>query len=81
MLTFAMSLMILLVLNCSTKVSEKSDLISVRGDGYMVHFEEVVPHTAFFEAEYVVLIFTAVKKLKPCGSNFSPIFYILFRFY
>ena len=29
----------------------------------------------------VVLIFTAVKKLKPCGSNFSPIFYILFRFY
>lgn len=34
-----------------------SNLISVRGDGYMVHFEEVfnemfVPHTAFFEAEY-----------------------------
>ena len=37
--------------------------------------------TLKYETYVVVLIFTAVKKLKPCGSNFSPIFYILFRFY
>ena len=27
----------------------------------------------------VVLIFSAEKKLKPCGSNLSPIFYTNFR--
>ena len=31
------------------------------------------------ELYYVVLIFTAVKKLKPCGSHSSPIFYTIFR--
>ena len=32
--------------------------------------------------KYVVLIFTAVKKLKPCGSNRPPLYYslLIFRF-
>ena len=29
---------------------------------------------------FVVLIFTAVKKLKPCGSHSSPIFHTNFRY-
>ena len=55
-------------------------------DSYIEEFDKLFSDAIAIPQPYehlkwtdVVLIFTAVKKLKPCGSHSSPIFYTIFR--